>query len=95
YTDARQATLLVAGGAAVPVGLLGAAAVSGSAPPVVVFALALAVATAALVFGVVAPRRAFTPVQRRAAEVVEYAVIATIVPLACWVTGLYAAVRGF
>jgi Flp pilus assembly pilin Flp len=44
---------------------------------------------------VVAPRRSFTPVQRRAAEVVEYAVIATIVPLACWVTGLYAAVRGF
>lgn len=95
YTDARQATLLVAGGATVPVGLLGAAAVGGSAPPVVVFALALAVATAALVFGVVAPRRSFTPVQRRAAEVVEYAVIATIVPLACWVTGLYAAVRGF
>ncbi|NGP06097.1 type VII secretion integral membrane protein EccD [Rhodococcus sp. 14C212] len=95
YTDARQATLLVAGGATVPVGLLVAAAVGGSAPPVVVFALALAVATAALVFGVVAPRRVFTPVQRRAAEVVEYAVIATIVPLACWVTGLYAAVRGF
>lgn len=94
YTDARQATLLVAGGASVPVALLAAAAISGSVPPVAVFALAAGVAAAALVFGVAAPRRSFTPVQRRAAEFVEYATIATVLPLACWVTGLYAAVRG-
>lgn len=94
YTDACQATLLVAGGASVPVGLLAAVAISGSVPPVAVFALAAGVAAAALVFGVAAPRRSFTPVQRRAAELVEYATIATVLPLACWVTGLYAAVRG-
>ncbi len=40
------------------------------------------------------PRRTFTPVQRRISELTEYAVIATIVPLACWVAGLYSAVRG-
>lgn len=42
----------------------------------------------------VAPRRTFTPVQRRIAEIAEYATIATVVPLACWVAGVYAAIRG-
>jgi ESX secretion system protein EccD len=35
-----------------------------------------------------------SPVARRAAEIVEYAALAAVVPLACWAGDLYALVRG-
>jgi hypothetical protein len=34
------------------------------------------------------------PVARRAADVMEYLALAAVVPLACWVGGLYQLVRG-
>ena len=34
-----------------------------------------------------------SPVVRRAVEVVEYLALAAVVPLACWVVGLYGLVR--
>jgi hypothetical protein len=34
------------------------------------------------------------PVVRRAVEVTEYLALATVVPLACWVGGLYGLIRG-
>lgn len=94
YTGAEKATPLVAGGAVTLLGLLGCGAVAGTFAPATVFGAALAVFTGAVVFGIVAPRRTFTPVQRRLAEFAEYTVIASIVPLVCWVVGLYSAVRG-
>ena len=58
------------------------------------FVAALAATVAALIFGSLVPTRVFSPVLRRAAELVEYAAIAAVIPLACWVCGLYAAMRG-
>jgi type VII secretion integral membrane protein EccD len=36
----------------------------------------------------------FSPVARRAVEVLEYLALAAVMPLACWVVGLYGLVRG-
>ncbi|WP_241386068.1 type VII secretion integral membrane protein EccD [Rhodococcus sp. CH91] len=94
YTAAAQAVPLVAGGVVLLLGLIAGAAATGALPPWAVFVSASALACAGFVFGTVAPRRTFTPVQRRLAEFAEYATVATIVPVACWVAGLYAAVRG-
>ncbi|MEU5842964.1 type VII secretion integral membrane protein EccD [Rhodococcus sp. NPDC047139] len=94
YTASAQATPLVAGGAVLLIGLLVVAAASGMLPPWAVFASAACLACAGFLFGVAAPKRTFTPVQRRIAEITEYATVATVVPLACWVAGVYAAVRG-
>ncbi|UYP17982.1 type VII secretion integral membrane protein EccD [Rhodococcus sp. Z13] len=94
YTAAAQAAPLVAGGAVLLLGLLAGAAVFAVAPPWVVFGAAVTSACGAFLLGVVAPRRTFTPVHRRIAEIVEYACIAAVVPSACWVADLYSAVRG-
>ncbi|MCK8673776.1 type VII secretion integral membrane protein EccD [Rhodococcus sp. HM1] len=94
HAGAETAAPLVLGGGLVLLGLLTGAAITDAAPPIVLFSAASVLLVGALVFGVVAPRRTFTPVQRRFAEITEYAVVATIVPLACWVLGLYSAVRG-
>ena len=58
---------------------------------VVVAGLVTVVAAAAI--GVVAPRHEFSPVLRRAAELGEYALVATIVPLLLWILDLYQVVR--
>ncbi|MEE2034234.1 type VII secretion integral membrane protein EccD [Rhodococcus chondri] len=94
FTGAEKAAPLVVGGALVPVGLIAVAAAAGSLPVQLLFGLSLTLFLVAILLGVVAPGRSFTPVQRRIAELTEYAVIATLVPLACWVAGLYSAVRG-
>ncbi|WP_305092341.1 type VII secretion integral membrane protein EccD [Prescottella sp. R16] len=94
YTAARQAVPLIAGGATVLVVLGVGTAIAVPAAALGVFAAAMLAVVAGLVLGIVTPNRAFSPVQRRAAELVDYAAIAAIVPLACWVSGLFAAVRG-
>ncbi|MDV3128474.1 type VII secretion integral membrane protein EccD [Mycobacterium sp. 21AC1] len=61
----------------------------------VVAALALiAMTTIAVVCGVVAPKVEFSPVMRRIAELGEYLAVFAIVPLACWIIGVYAFFRG-
>ncbi|WP_254699003.1 type VII secretion integral membrane protein EccD [Rhodococcus sp. SGAir0479] len=94
YTAAQQAVPLVGGGGAILVLLCAMTAVAVPSAAFGVFAVAASTVVAALVLGITAPRTAFSPVQRRAAELVDYAAIASVVPLACWVSGLFAAVRG-
>ncbi|WP_232284693.1 type VII secretion integral membrane protein EccD [Rhodococcus sp. R1101] len=94
YTATAQAAPLVAGGAVLLLGLLASASATGVLPPWAAFTAATGLASAGFLFGAVAPRRTFTPVQRRIAELAEYATITTVVPLACWVAGVYAAIRG-
>ncbi|WP_241665877.1 type VII secretion integral membrane protein EccD [Prescottella subtropica] len=94
YTAAQQAVPLVAGGATILVLLGVGAAVTVPGAALGVFAVAAVAVVAGLVLGIVTPNRSFSPVQRRAAELVDYAAIAAIVPLACWASGLFAAVRG-
>ena len=58
-------------------------------------ALALiAVTTVVVACGLLAPRIEFSPVMRRLAELGEYLAIGVIVPLACWIVGMYAFFRG-
>ncbi len=58
-------------------------------------ALALIVVTTVVVAcGLLAPRVEFSPVMRRLAELGEYLAVGTILPLACWIIGVYAFFRG-
>ncbi|OBG78663.1 MULTISPECIES: type VII secretion integral membrane protein EccD [unclassified Mycobacterium] len=57
-------------------------------------AVALVALTVLLVLcGLVAPRLEFSPVMRRRVEILEYAAIATVLPLACSITRLYGIFR--
>lgn len=56
--------------------------------------VALATLTVLLVLcGFVAPQREFSPVLRRRVEVLEFAAIALVFPLACWIIRVYAFFR--
>jgi type VII secretion integral membrane protein EccD len=79
--------------AAVFTATAGLAAAAASCPEQahVISALAAAGGAAALGFLV---RRTVSPVASRIVEVVEYLAIAAVVPIACWVGGIYGLARG-
>ncbi len=91
YANGSQAiALLVSGMAAVAgllVGLMATAGQSGSL--LAVFVGLLALATLALILGVVLPRRRFSPVLRQSVDVAEAVLIAAVLPLALGVLDLY------
>ncbi|MEV6771355.1 type VII secretion integral membrane protein EccD [Nocardia sp. NPDC051030] len=93
YAGAEQAIVLIAGGAAILLILLGGASFLLD-QPLVIFGSALILLLAALVLGIVVPGRQATPPMRRAAELLEYAFVAAVVPLVFWVSDLYSLVRG-
>lgn len=93
YAGAEQAVVLIAGGASILLILLGGAALTLD-QPLAVFGVALVVLISALVLGIIIPGRQATPPMRRAAELLEYAFVAAVVPLVFWVTDLYSLVRG-
>ena len=68
-----------------------AAAVSAPGQAHLIGALAAAAGTAALgcLLGLT-----ISPIVARAVEVVEYLALAAVVPLACWVGGIFGLVRG-
>jgi type VII secretion integral membrane protein EccD len=51
-------------------------------------------ATAAVALGLITPAITVSPVGRRSIELLEYLALAAIMPLACWICGLYSAARG-
>jgi type VII secretion integral membrane protein EccD len=53
-----------------------------------------ALAAAAIYLGFVVPATSFSPVVRRCVDLLEYLALIAIVPLTCWICGLYGAVRG-
>ena len=57
-------------------------------------ALTAMLAAAAVYLGFIAPARPLSPLMRRSVELLEYLMLAAMVPLTCWVCGLYGAVRG-
>ncbi len=91
YADLAPAAVLIIGGAltaltttlAVTVGLAGAAPVA--APAIAVPAAGACCAAAAPI--------ALSPLVRRAVEIIEYLLIASLIPLALWVMGAYSAMR--
>jgi len=57
-------------------------------------AASMMLAAAALCLGFITHTMTFSPIGRRSAELLEYLALALIVPLACWICGLYSAARG-
>ncbi|WP_067704244.1 type VII secretion integral membrane protein EccD [Nocardia jejuensis] len=93
YAGAEQAMVLIAGGAGIPLILLGGVSLLME-QPLAVFGAALILLITALVLGIIIPGRQATPPMRRTVELVEYTCVAAVVPLVFWVTGLYSLVRG-
>jgi ESX secretion system protein EccD len=90
---ARSVPLLVAGTATLAATLV----IAAIAYPRHTLYLALAstvLAAAALSLGFFASTLTFSPVCRRSVELLEYFALATVVPMACWICGVYGAARG-
>lgn len=92
YAGAIQAVVPIAGGSAIALSALPIAA-STRGQPLVVFAVAVVILVAALVLGMVVPHRTASPPLRRAVELLEYGLVAAVIPLAFWVANLYALIR--
>ncbi|WP_232070223.1 type VII secretion integral membrane protein EccD [Mycobacterium noviomagense] len=88
----RRVVLTVTGTAALTAGFVAAAAVAPGLPWILGAAALLA--AAALCLGFVAPAVTWSPTARRGIDLLGYLALAAIVPLACWLGGLYGAVRG-
>ncbi len=94
YAVVAHAVPLVAGGTTILLSLLVGAVVALPEFALPLFGVALAGATTASTFGAFVPTRTYSPVMRRSAELLEYATIALVIPIAVWVCGLYSVVRG-
>jgi len=89
---ANAVTLTVTGTVTLSAGFV--VAVTASAPPLPWIAVAVALLTAgALWLGFLAPELTWSPVARRGVELAEYLALAAVVPLACWICGLYGTIR--
>nr|WP_124711185.1 type VII secretion integral membrane protein EccD [Gordonia insulae] len=93
HSDLAQAAFLIAGGSLALIALATGFAFGADNWPVIAFAVGMAMVAGALVLGVVAPRQEFSPVMRRSAEIIEYILVAIIVPLLLWILDLYRIVR--
>lgn len=92
YVGAELAVTLISGGAAILLLMMvGAAMVVEQ--PLAIFGSAIVMLIAALVLGTIVPNQSATPPMRRAAELLEYAFVAAVVPLVFWVAELYSLVR--
>lgn len=95
YTNGNQVIALVASGMGTVAGLTAGLLATARQPGALLAGSAglLALATLALVCGVVVPRRRFSPVLRRSVDVVEAVLIASVLPLALGVLDLYRTVQ--
>jgi type VII secretion integral membrane protein EccD len=90
---ARSVPLAVAGTVTLSATLVVAVITYPPHTPYIV-AASMMLAAAALCLGFIAQTMTFSPVGRRSVELLEYLALAVIVPLACWICGLYGAARG-
>jgi type VII secretion integral membrane protein EccD len=95
FPDLVQAIALVTASAAtvVGVGFVLVAAYETAPARLVVVLVVCAAATAACVAAVRLPGRRLSPVTRRIIDLVEYALILVIPIIACWIMGIYTAMR--
>ena len=94
YAVVAHAVPLVAGGTTIGLSLLVGAVIALPEHGLTLFGVTVAGAATASIFGAFVPTRTYSPVMRRSAELLEYAVIALVIPIAVWVCGLYSVVRG-
>ncbi|HWC83905.1 MAG TPA: type VII secretion integral membrane protein EccD [Pseudonocardiaceae bacterium] len=95
YANGSQAVALMITGIIAGAGLLIGWLIGSSQANrlVFVFGVLVLVGAATLVVGIVFPERRFSPVLRRAVDVLEAVLIAAVLPLALWVMNLYSVVR--
>lgn len=93
HTDLRQAGVLIVGGFVIVGGMLLLAVLVADISPLVTALLALVLGVIGLLLGTVAAGHDFSPPLRRVAEIIEYLLVACVVPVLIWILGLYAAVR--
>ncbi|HKI43142.1 MAG TPA: type VII secretion integral membrane protein EccD [Mycobacterium sp.] len=92
--DVRRALVFVIGGLAITATTFGAAAMHAPQHAPWIAAGSAALAAAAMCLGFVVPALSFSPVAHRSVELLESSALVAMVPLTCWVCGLYGAVRG-
>lgn len=93
-TDMRRMLVFAISGIATAATTFGVASCRATVPgPWVATATTVSVAVA-MYLGFVGPARAASPVVRRSVGLLEWPALAAMVPLTCWICGLYGAVRG-
>jgi ESX secretion system protein EccD len=90
---AKSVPLVVAGIATLSATFVIAAAAYPLCAPYLA-ATSTTLAAVALWLGFLAQPTAWSPIGRRSIDMLEYLALAVIVPLACWICGVYGAVRG-
>jgi type VII secretion integral membrane protein EccD len=94
HTDlVRSAPLIAAGIATLSATLVITAVVYPPYRPYLAV-MSMTLAAVALCLGFITQTMTFSPIGRRSVELLEYLALAVIVPLACWICGLYSGVRG-
>lgn len=93
YNDLAKSVPLIVSGTATLGATLVIAAVAAPPHAPYIAAAATILAATALCLGLITPTT-ISPVSRRSVELLEYLALATIVPLALWICGLYSASRG-
>jgi type VII secretion integral membrane protein EccD len=90
---ARSVPLVAAGTATLSATLVIAAVAYPLSTPYIVAASTM-LAAGALCLGFITQTMTFSPLGRRSVELLEYLALAVVVPLACWICGIYGAARG-
>jgi type VII secretion integral membrane protein EccD len=91
HVDTHRRSALIAGGLTAIAA--GCAAIAVSVPAQANWVcILIAAASAAILAG--GPGASTNPLAHRSVEVLEYVTLAAVVPLACWVSGVYGLVRG-
>ncbi|OBI34915.1 type VII secretion integral membrane protein EccD [Mycobacterium colombiense] len=94
YTDMRRMLVFAVGGIAVAATTFGVAASGATVSGAWVVTLTALTAAVAAYLGFVGAARPASPVLRRGAGLLEWLALAAMVPLTCWICGLYGASRG-
>lgn len=91
-TDRKRMVVFVFSGSIVTATTFGVAAAHWPMPRVA--AATATLVAAAMYLGFVAPGKTVSPLVRRGAELLEWLALAAMVPLTCWICGIYGAARG-
>lgn len=93
-SDSRRTLVVLITGITVLGTTFGVTAVHAPRLGAWVAAVTAILAAAAMYFGFVAPARSPSPVVRRSVELLECLGLVALVPLTCWICGVYGAARG-
>ena len=89
-----QAATLISGGLLIVVSVIIETALRVPGWHLQAAAALMALTGVVVICGLVAPHVEFSPIMRRWTEIAEYAAVVLVLPLAAWIIGLYAYLRG-